>query len=82
MFTSETIPETSGKELFLTNEHNEKHGALSLLLWETVCTHNTPHQALRVIDFPFRELEHSCAGVYIYDSVIQWLERLEKQNQT
>lgn len=44
-------------------EHNEKHGALSLLLWETVCTHNTPHQALRVIDFPFRELEHSCAGV-------------------
>lgn len=24
MLTSETIPETSGKELFLTNEHNEK----------------------------------------------------------
>lgn len=63
MLTSETIPETSGKELFLTNEHNEKHGELCLLLWEMVCTHNTPNQALRVIDFPICELEHSCAGV-------------------
>jgi len=34
----------SGKEHALTNEHNEKHGPLSPLLWETLYTHthNTP----------------------------------------
>lgn len=47
VLVSEMIPETSGKEHALTNEHNEKHGALSPLLWETLYTHthNTPGTA-------------------------------------